>query len=108
MKLITQELSIEDFFKHGGTLEFEVESIEIDSNPNFCESGNIKPLLNTGFEITPPDTTINDIESAFLIDRYGDNWSRFVSKVYRKEGRIIYTQITNETYRARCELSVKD
>ncbi|MFG0435090.1 hypothetical protein [Enterobacter hormaechei] len=104
MKLITQNLTPADFFANGGTIEYEVDANEVDeTNPKFYELPTIKPKLHTGFEL-PPSTVIHEPNTAHLITAAGNNWTRFIAKIYRMNGKIIYTQITQDLYRAVCTI----
>ncbi|EPG6560114.1 hypothetical protein PQM29_001170 [Morganella morganii] len=104
MKLISQNLTVVDFFKNGGVLIYEVKANEVDeSNPNFYKLPEIQSKLSTGFELSPPDI-IHYPKEAALISAYGDDWTRFITRVYRAGGRIIYRQITPDIYHAECKL----
>ncbi|MDN0008057.1 hypothetical protein QVM88_17370 [Providencia stuartii] len=104
MKLISQNLTVADFFKNGGVLEYEVEANEIDeSNPDFYKLPTIQPKLSTGFEL-PPSEIINYPKEAAQIVVYGDDWTRFITRVYAAGGRIIYKQISPDIYHAECTL----
>ncbi|EPL8955747.1 hypothetical protein ACP6ES_07730 [Klebsiella quasipneumoniae] len=104
MKLITQNLTPEEFFANGGTLEYEVDANEVDEgNPNFHQLPTIKPLLSTGFEL-PPTDVIYDAASAAQIILHSEGWTRIIYLVYTNGGKIIYTQISQDLYRAVCTL----
>ena len=104
MKLITPNLTPDDFLANGGTIEFEIDANEVDeSNPNFHQLPTIKPNLLTGFELKPT-AVIDDASSAAQIIAYGEDWTRFIYRVYSKGGKIIYTQINQNLYRAVCTL----
>lgn len=105
MNLISQNLTVADFFQNGGVLVYEVEANEIDeSNPNFYKLPAIQPKLSTGFEL-PPSEIINYSKDAAQIVVYGDDWTRFITRVYTAGGRIIYTQTRPDTYQAECILN---
>ncbi|HIE0651158.1 TPA: hypothetical protein ACXJNB_004318 [Serratia marcescens] len=104
MKLITTNLTPNDFFANGGTLVYEVDADEVDEgNPNFHELSTIKPLLSSGFELKPT-TVIDDASAAACIVTYGGDWTRFIYRVYSKGGKVIYTQINKNSYRAVCTI----
>ncbi|EFE9869298.1 hypothetical protein GA062_24985, partial [Escherichia coli] len=47
---VTPGITIDDFFKNGGTIEYEITSDEISpNNPNFENWDSIKDSLYTGF-----------------------------------------------------------
>ncbi|KNC89421.1 hypothetical protein [Trabulsiella odontotermitis] len=104
MKLITQNLTPANFLANGGTLVYEVDANEVDEgNPNFHQLPMIQPFLSSGFELKPT-TVINDVSAAAQILAYGEDWTRFVYRVYSKGGKIIYTQINQNLYQAVCTL----
>ncbi|MGR7116268.1 hypothetical protein ACU61G_16840 [Klebsiella aerogenes] len=104
MKLITQNLTPANFLANGGTLVYEVDANEVnEGNPDFHQLPTIKPKLLTGFELQPTDV-INDASAAAQILAYGEDWTRFIYRVYSKGGKIIYTQISQDLYRAVCTL----
>lgn len=104
MKLITQNLTPADFFANGGTIEYEVDVNEVnEGNPNFHQLPTIKPNLLTGFELEPT-AVIDDASAAAQIIAYGEDWTRFIYRVYSRGGKIIYTQINQNLYKAVCTL----
>lgn len=104
MKLITQNLTPDDFLANGGVIEYEVDANEVDEgNPHFHQLPSVKPYLLTGFELKPT-SVINNASAAAQILAFGEDWTRFIYHVYSKGGKIIYTQINQNLYRAVCKL----
>ncbi|HEK2789276.1 TPA: hypothetical protein SMT85_000714 [Proteus mirabilis] len=104
MKLITQNFTVANFFKNGGVLEYEVKDSEVDeSNPNFYKLPSIQSKLSTGFELRPSEI-INDPKEVAKIAVYGNDWTRFIIRVYLAGGRIMYKQISPDTYHAECTI----
>lgn len=104
MKLITQNLTPEEFFANGGTLEYEVDANEVDEgNPNFHQLPTIKPLLLKGFEL-PPAHVFHDPKARAQMLLYAGAWTKIIVRVYDNGGKIIYTQISQDLYRAVCTL----
>ena len=104
MKLLTQSPTLTEFLANGGKIEYEVDASEVDEgNPNFHQLPTIQPKLLTGFELIPAEV-FHDPKALAQLILYAGAWTKIIYKVYQKGGKIIYTQLTPDLYKAVCTL----
>ncbi|MGB3251657.1 hypothetical protein [Buttiauxella gaviniae] len=101
--LLTTGLTVSDYCKNGGVLEFELDALEVGGNSNEFETfHSLKYKLHTGFEL-PPTVIIHDPEILALIMASCDSWTKFHAYTYARKGSIVYKRLHSGLYNARCE-----
>ncbi|AIO71109.1 hypothetical protein QZM46_08410 [Burkholderia vietnamiensis] len=95
-----QQLS--DFLENGGRLTFKVHASDIDETNGdaFERSPSIAPQLMSGFELPPTSIVIDDVHAYVDAQVRGDFWTRIVTAVYAKGGRIVYRKTGPQIYDA--------
>ncbi|TCG01101.1 hypothetical protein BZM26_10155 [Paraburkholderia strydomiana] len=101
-----QQLS--DFLQNGGTLTFKVHASDIDETNGdaFEQSPSIAPRLFSGFEIAPTSIVIDDPNAYVDAQLHGDFWTRIVTTVYARNGRIVYRKTGPQIYDAEASWSL--
>ncbi|EPK5524075.1 hypothetical protein ABLU56_13195 [Klebsiella sp. GN_Kp186] len=101
--LLTTGLTVQDYYKNGGVLEFELDALEVGGNSTEFETfQGLKKYLNKGFQL-PPTVIIQDKEVLALILNYGDFWTKIHAYTYAQGGTVTYKQLPSGQYYARCE-----
>ena len=80
-----------------------VDREDFAKDAEFEEASSIKPLLYKGFEL-PPSPLMAMPQAIADISLYGDQWTRTMTTVYLKNGRIIYKKLHNGRYEAKLQI----
>ena len=94
-----------NFLQNGGDVTFVIDAADIAPDNEFEISPLIKPYLHSGFELRP-SSIIDEPKVAAEIYVYGESWTRVITFVYRKGGKIIYRKLSNGQFQAACSIPV--
>ena len=101
--LLTTGLTIQDYYKNGGALDFELDALDVGGNSTEFENfPSLVNKLSTGFEI-PATSMVADPKFLAQILIHGDFWTKLHAYTYAQGGRVIYKQLPTGRYHARCE-----
>ncbi len=101
--LLTTGLTVQDYYKNGGVLEFELDAREVGGNSTEFEIfDSLKNKLHIGFEL-PPTVIIHDPAILGQIMALSDSWTKLHAYTYVQDGSIVYKQLPSGRYHARCK-----
>lgn len=101
--LLTTGLTVSDYYRNGGVLEFELDALEVGGNSTEFETyHSLKNKLHIGFEL-PPTVIIHDPETLAQIRALSDSWTKLHAYTYARNGSIVYKKLPSGLYNARCE-----
>ncbi|EER1408985.1 TPA: hypothetical protein IBI84_003616 [Escherichia coli] len=104
---VTPGITIDDFFKNGGTIEYEITSDEISpNNPNFENWDSIKDSLYTGFYFPVSDAITQGAVEATQVINYADAWTKLITRVERLGGEVIYKKLNSGKFSATFKLNI--
>lgn len=103
---VTPGITIDDFFKNGGMIEYEITSDEISpNNPDFENWETIKDNLYTGFPLPISSAITQGAAEAAQVIKYADDRTKLITRVERLGGEVIYKKLNSGNFSATFKLS---
>lgn len=101
--LLTNGLTVQDYYKIGGVLEFELDALEVGGNStDFEKFPSLVNILSTGFEL-PATSMVADPKFLAQILVHADFWTKLHAYTYAMGGSVVYKQLPSGRYHARSE-----
>ncbi|EBW7768618.1 TPA: hypothetical protein ACF7HH_003332 [Salmonella enterica] len=101
--LLTTGLTVPEYYKHGGVLDFELDALEVGGNSTDFENyPSLVNILSKGFEL-PATSMVSDPKFLAPILVYGDFWTKLHAYTYAMGGSVVYKRLPSGRYHARCE-----